>query len=254
MCQLLGMSSDQPTDICFSFTEFKARGGATDHHADGWGIAFYEGQDVRVLRDPQASCASPLAELISRHPILSTNVVAHIRKATCGGVGLQNTHPFHRELWGKHWVFAHNGCLRGFTPALSGRFQPVGETDSELAFCWLLQRLSDAFGESEPAGERLLSCLQALAIELAPHGTFNFLLSNGRGLYAHSSSRLSHLCRQVPLAERPVGEAAQRSIIVATTPLTEDESWVSMPAGSLWCFRDGLPESMLATRPGTPLD
>ena len=42
MCQLLGMNCNVPTDICFSFAGFHRRGGSTDHHADGWGIAFFE--------------------------------------------------------------------------------------------------------------------------------------------------------------------------------------------------------------------
>ena len=42
MCQLLGMNCNVPTDICFSFTGFQARGGVTDVHRDGWGIAFFE--------------------------------------------------------------------------------------------------------------------------------------------------------------------------------------------------------------------
>ena len=42
MCQLLGMNCNTPTDICFSFTGFQKRGGGTDVHADGWGIAFFE--------------------------------------------------------------------------------------------------------------------------------------------------------------------------------------------------------------------
>jgi uncharacterized protein (DUF486 family) len=42
MCQLLGMNCNVPTDICFSFSGFQARGGATDVHSDGWGIAFFE--------------------------------------------------------------------------------------------------------------------------------------------------------------------------------------------------------------------
>ncbi|MBP1152984.1 putative glutamine amidotransferase [Methylocaldum sp. RMAD-M] len=40
MCQLLGMNCNVPTDICFSFEGFHVRGGLTDHHRDGWGIAF----------------------------------------------------------------------------------------------------------------------------------------------------------------------------------------------------------------------
>ena len=42
MCQLLGMNCNTPTDIVFSFTGFATRGGRTDEHKDGWGIAFFE--------------------------------------------------------------------------------------------------------------------------------------------------------------------------------------------------------------------
>jgi hypothetical protein len=55
MCQLLGMNCNTPTDICFSFAGFQARGGLTDVHGDGWGIAFFEGRGVRVFLDPKAS-------------------------------------------------------------------------------------------------------------------------------------------------------------------------------------------------------
>ena len=51
MCQLLGMNCNVPTDICFSFEGFCARGGATADHADGWGIAFFEGAGVRHFVD-----------------------------------------------------------------------------------------------------------------------------------------------------------------------------------------------------------
>jgi len=42
MCQLLGMNCATPTDVTFSFTGFAARGGVTDHHSDGFGVAFFE--------------------------------------------------------------------------------------------------------------------------------------------------------------------------------------------------------------------
>ena len=47
MCQLLAMNCNVPTDIVFSFTGFVHRGGHTDTHHDGWGIAFFEGAGVR---------------------------------------------------------------------------------------------------------------------------------------------------------------------------------------------------------------
>lgn len=114
MCQLLGMNCNVPTDICFSFTGFQARGGLTDHHTDGWGITFFEGKGVRQFLDPMASAHSPVADFIKNYPIKSKNVIAHIRKATQGEVKLENTHPFVREIWGQYWSFAHNGDLKGF--------------------------------------------------------------------------------------------------------------------------------------------
>ena len=90
MCQLLGMNCNTPTDIVFSFTGFATRGGLTDHHSDGWGIAFFEGLGLRHFVDPQPACDSPVADLIRRYPIRSRNVIAHIRKATQGAVALEN--------------------------------------------------------------------------------------------------------------------------------------------------------------------
>ncbi|MGH7262026.1 MAG: class II glutamine amidotransferase, partial [Nitrospiraceae bacterium] len=51
MCQLLGMNCNVPTDICFSFQGFRLRGGHTDEHKDGWGIAFFEGRGCRLFLD-----------------------------------------------------------------------------------------------------------------------------------------------------------------------------------------------------------
>ena len=52
MCELLGMSANVPTDICFSFTGLVQRGGGTGPHKDGWGITFYEGKGCRTFKDP----------------------------------------------------------------------------------------------------------------------------------------------------------------------------------------------------------
>ena len=116
MCQLLGMNCNTPTDIVFSFEGFRLRGGLTDRHADGFGIGFFENKGVRMFHDDKPSASSPVADLVKTYQIKSTNVIAHIRKATQGSVGLANTHPFIRETWGEYWLFAHNGHLCGFQP------------------------------------------------------------------------------------------------------------------------------------------
>ena len=132
MCQLLGMNANTPTDVMFSFTGFANR---AEEHKDGFGIAFFEDKGVRLFVDTYSARESPVAEMVRRYPIKSQNIVAHIRKATQGRVALENTHPFVRELWGRYWIFAHNGTLENFSPKVEGYYRPVGSTDSERAFC-----------------------------------------------------------------------------------------------------------------------
>jgi len=105
------MNSHLPASLTLSFTGFAQRGGCTDHHADGWGIAFFEsdgdrpGKGLRHFVDKDSAASSPIANMLKSYPIKSHNVVAHVRKATVGQVTLENTHPFVRELWGG------TGCL-----------------------------------------------------------------------------------------------------------------------------------------------
>lgn len=261
MCQLLGMNCNVPTDICFSFSGFQRRGGATDVHADGWGIAFFEGRGVRVFLDPQPSASSPIAELVRQYPIRSLNVVAHIRKATQGVVSLENTHPFQRELWGRYWVFAHNGNLPQFRPTLDGSFLPVGNTDSEHIFCWLLQSLRARFGDTAPDRDALFSALHDIILPVSELGIFNFLLSNGHCLFAHSSTELHYIERRAPFDRAhlkdddvsidfsTVTTPNDRVAVIATVPLTDNETWTPMPPGSLWLFHDGIALRHLETRP-----
>ncbi len=251
MCQLLGMNCNVPTDICFSFTGFQKRGGGTDIHGDGWGIAFFEGKGVRLFVDPQPSAQSPIAEFVRHYPIRSLNVIAHIRKATQGRVALENTHPFMRELWGRYWIFAHNGNLADFYPAFDGAFSPVGDTDSERLFCWLLQRLATRFGDVMPERPALFAALSGIVAELEELGPFNFLLSNGDCLIAHCSTNLAYIVRQAPftvahLMDEDVSvdfsELAgnrDRVAVIATVPLTDNETWTIMDPGTLWMFHEG---------------
>ena len=102
MCELLGMSANTPTDLCFSFTGLTRRGGATGPHKDGWGVAFYEGKGVQAFHESTASASSEIAQVVQSHPIKSETAICHIRQANVGQVCLANTHPFTRELWGRH--------------------------------------------------------------------------------------------------------------------------------------------------------
>ncbi len=249
MCQLLGLNANTPTDLMFSFSGFSRR---AEEHKDGFGIAFFEGRGLRHFVDHQSATQSPIADLVRRYPIRSEHIIAHIRKATQGQVALHNTHPFVRELWGRYWAFAHNGNLVDYAPKLHASFRPVGDTDSERAFCWLMQELAKNHARLPDAAE-LRQTLAELVPQIARHGTFNFLLSNGDALWAHCSTKLHYVLRQHPFATATLQDddltvnfadhttPTDRVAVVVTEPLTHDEAWVAMTPGEIKAFRLGLP-------------
>ena len=253
MCQLLGMNCATPTDITFSFRWFSQRAGITSDHCDGFGIAFFEDKACRLFVDNQSAVESPIAELIRNYPIKSRNVIAHIRKATQGKITLENSHPFSRELWGRQWIFAHNGDLHDFNPDLIGRFTPVGNTDSERAFCYLLEQLVVRFGYCEPSLNDIFQVLEELSPQIAEYGTFNFCLSNGQALFSYATTKLHWLVREYPFKPAQLIDldvevdfsqmttSEDRVAVITTEPLTQNETWTAFKAGEMILFQAGQP-------------
>ena len=200
MCELLGMSANVPTDVCFSFTGLIRRGGVTGPHKDGWGIVFYEGKGTRTFLEPKAGAYSEIARLVQKYPIKSKTVIAHIRRANIGAVCLENTHPFTRELWGENWTFAHNGRLFGIKKKKLKFYHPIGTTDSEHAFCWVLDSIRSEFPK-KPSSAKLKDLIKKLLNDLNELGICNILLSDGKRLYAFCSTALSWITRKAPFGQ-----------------------------------------------------
>ncbi len=253
MCELLGMNCNVPTDIRFSFSGLIERGGRTGPHRDGWGIAFYEKRGCRTFHDPQPGCESEIARLVRTHQVKSLNVICHIRKATHGKVCLENTHPFARELWGRSWAFAHNGRLRGIKDWPLKFYRPIGTTDSEYAFCWMLDQIRERFPTPPKTDRPLRRLIIELAARLDEIGSFNMMLCDSRHLYCHCSTHLAWLTRRAPFGEAHLidtemsvdfaKETTPRDIVtvIATRPLTHGEPWIVMERGTTAVFRDGVP-------------
>lgn len=251
MCELLGMSANVPTDICFSFTGLVQRGGRTGPHRDGWGIAFYEDHGLREFREPMASCESAIARLLQEHPIKSRTVIAHVRQANVGQVNLANTHPFTREVGGRYFSFAHNGQLTEFR-AEPGRYTPVGTTDSEAAFCTLLNRVVASYPRA-PAFPEIVPALVDAAAGFTRQGVFNCLLSDGEYLFAFCSTKLAWLTRRAPFGAAVLADCEVRVdfaehtgpkdvvSVIATEPLTVNEDWQRFAPGEWRLFRLGEP-------------
>jgi glutamine amidotransferase len=251
MCELLGMECNVPTDIVFSFHGLASRGGKAGPHGDGWGLALYEGRMARVFLEPSAAAHSPLATFVREHPIKTLLAIAHVRRKTRGGISLPNTHPFSRELWGRHFVFAHNGTIKNALSLKLGRFKPIGDTDSEHAFCALLAGLEHDFKDYPRAPAQLAQSVAAHAGRIGRGGTFNMLLGDGSQLFARCSTKLHYILRHSPFKKATLADEdvsvdfaavttpKDRVAVVATMPLTRDETWTVGEPNTMWVFKGG---------------
>jgi len=238
MCELLGMNARHPTDVNHSLALLRPRGGEIGPHADGWGVAFYEGRDARIFKEPVPASESRCLAFISEYNYRSEMVIGHIRKANPSNIGRAsaNTHPFSRELGGRSWVFAHNGKLPGLkedSEFALGQFQPIGETDSEHAFCFLLDQIAQASDGQILGADELLKVLQKPMGALGEFGEFNILMSDGVHLIVFANRKLHQVRRTC--VER---ECNQQVVILTTTPLT-DEPWSAVELERLHVFARG---------------
>ena len=261
MCELLALSSSRPARLTFSLHTLAARGGLLGRSHDGWGVAFYEGCDIALFREPRPAADSALVNFLETQGPATGLAISHIRHATRGEVSLANTQPFVRQLGDRTHVFAHNGDLPGIEAAfaLDQRVcRPVGQTDSELAFCALLARMSALWLDGGPPPlESRLSVLATFAAELRALGPANFLSADGDALFAHGDRRLQDNGRAEPpglwirqricppdtaAADQGAGVSVHTDgtsvVWVASVPLTDDP-WQPLACGELVAIRDG---------------
>ena len=194
MCELLGLSSNVPATVNVSLPKLAEHGRISGTYNDGWGVGYYEGADVRLMKDSAAVGDSEWIQFIAGHDLRSRLVIAHTRKATRGTRSYPNAQPFVRELAGRAHLFAHNGDLPGifksnaFQPY---RFNPIGETNSELAFCVLLDQMAAIWtvpGATPTLSEQFLA-VSSFASQLRALGPANFLYCDGDMLFAHGHRR-----------------------------------------------------------------
>ncbi len=256
MFELLGVSAQYPVTLEMSLQELMQRAELSNPH--GWGVAFYEQNDAYVFREPRPASESNLANLLAQGGIESHLVLSHIRKATTGPVGLRNTHPFMREFNGRMHSFAFNGNVPAvFDLDLTlNRFFPIGETDAEFAFCWLLQQLTSEVDTVDWKRSALI--LKSFGDQLATMGPANFLYSDSLYLYAYSSRRshsdgvhppglhyITRRCDQKPnsiscvgLDLRPTVNQTQELTLITSVPLS-DEVWTPFEENQLLVLEKG---------------
>jgi glutamine amidotransferase len=251
MCELFAMSSSYPATVARSLAEFARHAGLNGLHKDGWGIAFYDRYDVQLMRDTIAAGESIYTPFIQHSHLRSKTVLAHIRHATVGKSALHNTQPFVRELGGRRHVFVHNGDLEGLTSMNELTcFQPIGDTDSEHAFCLLLYELQRLWQGSKthspPLAERF-AVIRQFATELRNKGPANFIYADGDYVFAHGHKRSLTLggplnatglyYRQRECEIKPA-HGKQHVLLFASVPLDGD-TWQALAEGDILVAKDG---------------
>ncbi len=257
MCELFALSSRHATTVTFSLESFARHGGLDGPHKDGWGIAYYVDEDVRLVKEPAPAADSACVRFIQDHPFTSSMVVSHIRRATRGAVAMKNCQPFTRELAGRMHLFAHNGDLalerlRLHRPLI--HYRPVGDTDSEYAFCVLLEQLRRLWlGVGVPSLDERLAVVAEFAAAIRPLGPANFIYADGDATFLHGDRRfhgdgraphppgLHVLCRRCTArADAPdieglalASEGEQEVVLAASVPLTAEPGWRPLAEGEI---------------------
>jgi len=264
MCELFCMSSRQPTVATFTLEHFAARGGLAGKTIDGWGLALYDGADLRLYREPEPARDSLWLRYVERRHLPAQLLLSHIRHATRGAVTLANTQPFVREVGGRMHCCAHNGRLEALGPEQARalrRYHPVGDTDSELAACLLFERMAALWERCAglpPLAERA-AAFGSFAAAMRRLGPANLLYSDGLTLFAHGHRRtqpdgrigppglwyLERHCAVDADAALQAGvrldtdtAGAQDIVLVASVPLT-GEAWQPLAEGRILVVEHG---------------
>lgn len=192
MCELFGLSASEPVKIRYNLDSFAAEGGERNQNLDGWGIVFTEGRDAHYFREAAPASDSPLDRFVRSHAGPHANVMAHVRRASQGKRALENTHPFRRVRCGRLSHFAHNGRLDGieqFSGAETLTPQRVGDTDSELAFLLLLERMEQDAPDASDIQARF-GVFEIFCNDMTALGPANFLWLDGDNLFVHADRRM----------------------------------------------------------------
>src|SRR3989338_1200049 len=243
MCRLLGIVANQPVDLEFSLERFKDF--ARDN-PDGWWIGWYENGVPRIYKQGISALADKSTLSRISREVRSKIIIVHVREGTGAVSAQRNSHPFSYQSW----LFAHNGSVdrNHLFSLLSEEYKRAvnGETDSEIYFYWILQNIFKY-------GNIIFAIDNALKqIIPKPHTGLNFLLSDGRRLYAFLYSKKSESYYSLYKLERKSEDAApielcssktsvvlrnkskktEKAVLICSEKLTR-ENWQEIGVGHL---------------------
>lgn len=259
MCDLLGLSFNTPVTAKISLDVFQQRG---EMNPDGWGVAFYNNGRVQVIKEPEPAIDSGLFDFVEQYP-QSQTFITHVRRSTRGGRSYINTHPFYRLLASgsskREYTFAHNGTLIQQENLMLTKFSPIGETDSEHAFCFLLDAISNRRVDEWKSDD--FQFIEGMLRDINDgQNTLNCIFSDGEHLFCYSDENDHNnglrFVKQTPpfgrvdlvSTDEKLGQidihsdskkTPQTGYIISTRILTK-ELWTEFDGGELIVFKQGV--------------
>jgi len=231
---------------------------------DGWGLISYDGAGATTtmerngLRaDTDGTFNTAATALQAANPKIA---FGHVRNGSsgCGGVNVDDPHPFYRTMNSKNWSFIHNGTIdkTALTTLLDGYHVTNPPNCSDIADCapcasddwvdselWFLLILKHIEANGWIVEDGLLDAIDAL--ETAVGGTIgkNFILSDGYSLWAYRMARDLYYLDDVT--------ANDVAVVASVYPSSAQGNWVLVSDGQLIKLSPGKsPIVLTAANPG----
>jgi transglutaminase-like putative cysteine protease/predicted glutamine amidotransferase len=228
-------------------------------HSHGWGFGWYpdDHQSAMVAKDPAARDTKVLVDAITEWSSFRSTVFFCKVRGASKGYTLMETQPFLRSFAGRDWLFMHNGDVdKQELEKLHGKkkrlLEPVGNTDSELAFCNLLAQLQE--GSARRIMDVAPQLLHSWFMRFDALGSSDMYLTDGESIvcfHGTQSPKQMYFARIQPPKNLDVynSEAAQivlndprdtyrTALVVSSSPFTGD-AWVQMQPGQMIIVRLG---------------
>ncbi len=228
-------------------------------HPLGWGVAWYpnDNQAAIVKKDPVARGTDIQLEKLADWEVFRSTVFFCKAKGAASGYTHHETQPFSRSFAGHDWLFMHNGDLDREQLAEmhtdKSRFlEPVGNTDSELAFCYLLGKIieTEARKLADVPAETVLQWFE----QLDALGSADMCLSDGLTVVSYhgtQSARELYYTRHSPpdqtlafnsetmlLDLHDPRDTYRTAFMISSAPF-DAGSWLQMQPGQMLIVRRG---------------
>ena len=228
MCEIFCFNSNKPKQVNECLECFYNH---SDDHPHGWGLANIGYDEFVIEKEPiKASCSAHLKGILS-NPVIGKNVFAHIRLATVGEIISPNCHPFtEADDNNRSWMLIHNGTIFDFPELDKYEEFESGDTDSERILLYIIDKVNEF--EKDKGGlstiRERFNLLTEIVADLSKNNKLNLMIYDGDLTYIHSNmdDSLYYIIND-------------DGILIASTPLNDDEGWLKVEINKLFGLIDG---------------